>query len=125
MEIVLFGAGDIENALVNMTQAQLDALSFGVMQVDPTGHIVLYNATEGEIAGYDPKDAIGKNFFTDVAPCTNHPGFRGKFDKGVKAGKLNVVFEWRFTGRNAVTVQVHMKNAIGGEKFWIFVKRLK
>jgi len=124
MEIVQFGAADIENVFARMTPQELDTLSFGVIQIDELGQILLYNATEGEIAGFDAKAAIGKNFFTEVAPCTDQPGFRGRFDAGVRAGNLNVVFEWHLVSNYAPTVQVHMKQAVCGKKFWVFTKRL-
>ena len=51
---------------------------------------------EGAITGRDPKAVIGKNFFKDVAPCTNTPAFKGAFDAGVKSGKLSVMFDYVF-----------------------------
>lgn len=68
---------------------------------------------------------IGKNFFRDVAPCTNSPGFKGVFDEGVRTGNLNTMFEYLFDYNMAPTkVKIHMKKAISGNTFWILVKRL-
>ncbi|WP_216851213.1 hypothetical protein, partial [Acidisphaera sp. L21] len=41
---------------------------------------------------------IGRNFFNEVAPCCNRPGFRGVFDAGVKGGDLKVALQ--ITGRS-------------------------
>ena len=68
---------------------------------------------------------IGKNFFREVAPCTNTPKFKGMFDAGVKAGNLNTMFEYVFDYNMQPTkVKIHMKKAISGDTFWVFVKRL-
>ena len=77
--------------------AQLDELPFGVIKVDKSGKILIYNAAEAELAGASRRRVIGKNFFTDVAPCTNVEAFATKFHKGIEAGGLNVVFPFVFT----------------------------
>jgi photoactive yellow protein len=120
-----FGTGDIEDTIANLSEADLDSLAFGAIQLDATGKILQYNMTEGEITGRDPKAAIGQNFFTDLAPCTNTPRFRGVFDEGVKAGKLNSLFEYTFDyNMNPTKVTVHIKKAIAGGTYWVFVKRM-
>lgn len=125
LQTVTFGKSDVENALSKMNAAQLNKLAFGAIELDATGKILKYNAIEGEITGRDPKAVIGKNFFTDVAPCTNTPKFRGEFDKGVNAGNLNSMFEYVFDYNMKPTkVKIHMKKALAGDTFWIFVKRL-
>ena len=72
-----------------------------------------------------PSSTVGKNFFTEVAPCTNRPEFRGVFDAGVRCGDLNTMFEYVFDHQMKPTkVKIHMKRAISGATFWIFVKRV-
>jgi photoactive yellow protein len=107
-----------------MSARDLDGLPFGVIQLDAAGKIIIYNKTEGKIANSDPNRAVGKNFFTEVAPCTNVMGFRDFFDKGVKSGDLNFVFEFQFAGPNMPLVQVHMKAAKEANRYWLFIKRL-
>ena len=125
MHIVAFGATDIDNRLAQMSTRELDSLSFGAIQLDGAGNILAYNAAEGAITGRDPQAVIGQNFFKDVAPCTNQKGFRDKFDEGVRSGALNAAFEWTFDYNMKPTkVQVHMKKAAVGDKYWVFVKRL-
>lgn len=125
LDRIAFGKTDIENVLAKMDNAQLNKLAFGAVEVDATGTILKYNAAEGAITGRDPKAVIGKNFFKEVAPCTNRPEFKGVFDAGVKEGKFSKLFEYVFDNKmNPTKVQVHMENAISGGSFWIFVKRL-
>ena len=125
MDLVGFGKDNIENTLSNMRPGDIDKLAFGAVQLDRTGKILAYNAAEGAITGRDPKAAIGKNFFTELAPCTNTPMFKGTFDKGVKNGNLNTMFEYTFDHNMKPTkVKVHMKKAVVDDSFWVFVKRL-
>ncbi len=125
MALVGFGKDDVANALSTMKPGEIDKLAFGAVQLDASGRILAYNAAEGAITGRDPKAVIGKSFFTEVAPCTNTPVFKGAFDKGVKSGDLNAMFEYTFDYNMKPTkVKVHMKKALVGDTFWVFVKRL-
>ena len=119
-----FGKTDVENVLANMTDAQLNKLAFGAIELDAAGKVLKYNAVEGAITGRDPKAVIGKNFFTEVAPCTNRPEFKGVFDAGVRTKNLNTMFEYVFDHLMKPTkVKIHMKQAILGQSYWVFVKR--
>lgn len=125
LEIVGFGQDDIENVLRNKSAAEIDRLAFGAIQLDRTGRVLQYNVAEGEITGRDPAAVLGKNFFVDVAPCTNRPAFKGEFDKGVAAGNLNKMFEYTFDYQMKPTkVKVYMKKALTDDTFWVFVKRV-
>ncbi len=125
LNVVAFGKDDIENVLGKMTEVEINRLAFGAVQLDATGTILTYNAAEAGITGRSAATVLGKNFFRDVAPCTNSPAFKGVFDAGVKAGKLNTIFEYVFDYNMAPTkVKIHMKKAMSGNSFWIFVKRL-
>jgi photoactive yellow protein len=125
LDLVAFGKADIDNVLSKMQSGDIDKLAFGAIELDKNGTILKYNAAEGAITGRNPVNVIGKNFFRDVAPCTSKPAFKGVFDAGVKAGNLNTLFEYVFDYQMKPTkVKVHMKKALSGDSFWIFVKRL-
>lgn len=125
LKTVAFGKSDVENVLGKMNEAQLNKLAFGAVEIDASGRILKYNAVEGAITGRDPKTVVGKNFFTEVAPCTNRPEFKGVFDAGVRNNDLNTMFEYVFDHQMKPTkVKIHMKRAISGNSYWIFVKRV-
>lgn len=125
MDIVRFGSEDIENILAQMDDAQLDELPFGAIQLDEGGTVLSYNEAEGRITGRDPKDVIGRNFFRDVAPCTDTDAFAGRFRAGVESGSLNALFEYVFDYQMLATkVQIHMKQALNRDSYWVFVKRV-
>ena len=123
--VVAFGKDDIDNVLGKFSNAQIDQLAFGAVQLDASGTILTFNAAEAGMTGRNAASVIGKNFFREVAPCTNSPSFKGVFDAGVKKGELNTMFEYLFDDNMVATkVKIHMKKAISGNSYWIFVKRL-
>ena len=125
LEQVKFGKSDIENVISRMSKTQIDNLAFGAIQLDSDGRIMTFNLAEGAMTGVDAGTVIGKNFFRDVAPCTSTPAFEGVFREGVKNDNLNTIIEYTFDYQMTATkVKVHMKRAIHGGSFWIFVKRL-
>ncbi|MEC5217341.1 photoactive yellow protein [Actimicrobium sp. GrIS 1.19] len=125
LELPGFGKSDIEACLDKASDGDIDRLDFGAVEVDRSGVVVKCNATEGALVGCDPALAIGKNFFTDVAPCTATPAFKGVFETGVRDNSLNTMFEFLLDcGRASTRVKVHMKKALGGETCWIFLKPL-
>lgn len=125
MEVLKFEESTFDNVLATMSEKQIDELTFGAIQLDKTGKILTYNAAESRLTGRRREDVVGKNFFHDVAPCTRRSEFYGRFKDGVKIGALNVLFEYEFDYRMSPTkVKVHMKKALAGESYWIFVKRV-
>lgn len=55
-----------------MTDIELDALPFGVVEMDREGTVLRYNAPESRASGLPPDRVIGRHFFRDVAPCANN-----------------------------------------------------
>ena len=78
--------GALENILAKMGDAQPGRLAFGAVEIDGAGRILRYNAIEGTNTGRDPRTMVGKNFFTEVAPGTNRPEFKGVFMPVCAAG---------------------------------------
>jgi photoactive yellow protein len=66
-------------SLGRMTPDQLDGLPFGVVTLDSNGRVIGYNDTESRLAGLPKDRVIGRNFFTEVAPCTRVREFEGRF----------------------------------------------
>ncbi len=107
------------------TSEEFDALHFGAIKLDQDGVILKYNAYEGKLAGRDPGEVVGKNFFTEIAPCTNVQEFAGRFREGVKTGKLYATFPYRFLfPGNYVDVEITMMSGNDGHSAWIFVKEI-
>jgi photoactive yellow protein len=110
------------SSLASMTPAQIDALPYGVVKIDDRGTIQVYNRYESELGGIAPSHAIGKNFFTDIAPCTNNKVFRGCFTKGVEQGSADCLFSYTFTYKMKPTeVKVHLHRA--GNANWMLIAK--
>ena len=125
MTRIEFGQNDLDNVMASLSPRQIDALAFGAIQLDDTGKILAFNQTESSITGRRPEAVIGRNFFTDVAPCCNKPAFQGVFADGVKSGNLNAIFDYTFDYVMKPTrVKIQMKKAVTGDTYWVFVKRL-
>ena len=106
-----------------MSPEELDELPFGAIRLDRNGTILKYNMTESKLTGRDPKRVIGRNFFTDVAPCTNVQSFAGRFREGVAKGDMHVIFPYRFDFEMAprdVTVTLFYSQQT--DTAWVFVR---
>ena len=127
MEHISFEGVNLAELLPRIPDSIKDGLPFGLVKLDLVGTVLEYNMAEGELTGVDPKWAIGKNFFDDVALCTKTPAFYGRFLEGVKKGFLNAVFDYTFDHRDIATkVKVHMvtiPNHLGQKNVMILVKR--
>lgn len=127
MEFLKYEDADVNTMLENMSPEELDDLPYGVIKLDRQGVILQYNTTEGLITGRVADEVIGKNFFTEVAPCTNTPEFYGKFVEGFENKFLNTVFHYVFDYKmKPVSVKVHMVLAKYAEEYhmWVMVKRV-
>jgi photoactive yellow protein len=110
--------------VTHLTPAELDGLPFGVIKLDKAGTVLAYNATEARLAGRTPSQVIGRNFFTEIAPCTNVRSFAARFHRGIELGQLRDVFPFTFpfpTG--AVLVTITLLHEPGADHAWIFVDR--
>lgn len=110
--------------LPSLSAEELDALSIGIVKVDDSGKILMYNKEEGRIGNVSPASVMGKNFFTQVAPCTNNRLFFGKFKEGVSSGNLSFSMPYTFTYKIKPTnVQIQMYRDQGTSSNWIIVKQ--
>lgn len=125
MTRVEFGQTDLDNVLASMSAREIDELAFGAIQLNAEGKVLAYNQMESNITGRRKDAVIGRNFFSEVAPCCNKPAFRGVFDAGVKSGNLNAIFDYTFDYvMKPIRVKIHMKKAVADDTYWVFVKRL-
>lgn len=112
--------------LGRMSTADFDALPFGAIQLDREGNVLLYNKAEEQLAGRRREDVIGRNFFTEVAPCTRVRRFLGAFQAGIERRELNEVFDFTFKFPEAAReVRIRMIYSDAPRPgVWIFVTPL-
>lgn len=108
--------------LPNVSRQSADDQPFGIVQVDDSGVIQLYNKWESEMAAVPVSAAEGKNFFTQVAPCTNNRLVFGKFKDGVAKGELDSEFNYTFTYKMKPTnVQIRLVRHATSRTNWVLV----
>lgn len=106
-----------------MSREEADRAEYGIVKVDPMGKIILYNHYESRLAGVAPSAAEGRNFFTEIAPCSNNRLFMGRFMQGVEKGELDTSFNYTFTYKMKPTnVNVRLVHDKATKSNWIFVK---
>lgn len=85
-----FERPDLASAVEGLTAAELDDLPFGVVRLDHQGRVVAYIATEAELSGRGARAVLGRDFFTDVAPCLSGPDYKGRIDTAIAAGSVDI-----------------------------------
>lgn len=124
MKRVRFDPDDLQNAVSNLSDAEIDNLIYGAVELDAEGTILRYNLAESELTGRKPEEVIGRNFFNDVAPCTRSDEFSGRFFKGVETGEFNAIFEYVFDHEMAPTkVRILMIRSVVRDTYWLLIKR--
>ena len=120
---LFFDDENVGEKLRNQDADTLDTAGFGVIKVDDEGIVEFFNQWESELSGVKKEEAEGRNFFTQVAPCTNNRLFRGRFKKGVRRGELDETFTYTYTYKMRPTlVEVHMYRDESGNN-WIMVQK--
>jgi photoactive yellow protein len=74
----------------------LDLLPYGIIVVDEKGAILYYNTREEQIAGRRREDVLGRNFFTEVAPCAQVHEFYDQFQETMNREGWVANFMFRF-----------------------------
>lgn len=63
---------DLLERLENMAPPEIDELQFGVIGFDWHERVTVYNRFESAHAGLDVERVLGRQLFTEVAPCVNN-----------------------------------------------------
>lgn len=111
------------HALVEMSPEELDVLPVGAIRLGRDGTVLGYNQAESRLSGLLPERVLGRNFFTEIAPCTNVREFAGEFHEGIRRGELYAVFPFLFNFRptpKLVTVTMYLYKPTGN--VWVLVK---
>ena len=104
-------------------EKELDSLPYGVIQLDAQGTVLRYNAYEEGLSGLTRQKVVGKNFFKQIAPCTDMQEFYGRFREGVAAGELHCTFRYHFAfKRNPRDVTVTLLYNAREKRTWVLVQ---
>lgn len=109
-------------AIDSLEERALDGLPFGVIQLAADGTILQYNRYEEDLAQRRASEVIGKNFFTEVAPCTDVREFSGRFHQGVAARELHATFAYVFAFSPPKKVNVTLYFSRATNTCWVFIQ---
>lgn len=87
------------------TVGDLNRLPFGVIAMALDGTVEAYNTAESKLANLQTDRVIGRNFFTNVAPCTNNFMVAHRFQT---ESSLDCVIDYVLTLR-MLPKKVHMR----------------
>ena len=118
-----FEEQDIVSRVEQLSPDELDSLPFGVIKLDASGKVSFFSETEAEHSGYGDRPAIGRPFFTEIAPCMGSPDFLRRYEQAHTERTLDVLFEHvgDFADRTRV-LTIRLKPA-GDGGTWLFLKR--
>jgi photoactive yellow protein len=109
--------------VAELSLAELDHLPFGVIRLDPEGKVTFYSKTEAEQSGYRDRRAIGREFFTQMAPCLATPERLRRIAEARQEGTLDITFEQIGDFDDAEReLHVRVVSAPGGG-VWLFLER--
>ncbi len=107
-----------------LSPAELDALPFGVICLDPAGTVLRYNLAESRLARLDRAQVLGKNFFRRIAPCTATPEFEGRvrafFSASFPLDRFPYLFDFKF---GAQRVEVELVRAPANDRVFLLINR--
>jgi photoactive yellow protein len=107
--------------LESMSAQGLDALAFGVVRMRPGGDVVAYNVWESKMAGLSKERVLARNFFSEVAPCTNNYMVAERF---MGEPELDATLDYVFTLRMKPTaVKLRLLKSATAEHMYLLVKR--
>lgn len=107
----------------------LDALPVGAFCVDDQGAVQRANTEVlqwPDLEADAPADLIGANFFEDVAPAASNSLFRGRFEEGVDAGRMDERFLYTYVSEQAppANLMVHLHSTPTESAHWILFRIL-
>jgi photoactive yellow protein len=111
--------------LDTLSREELDELPVGIIQLDRDGTVLQYNATESSLARFSRSDVVGRNFFTQIAPCTAVRDFQGRFEQGVARQELDTTFgyRFRFEDERVKDVTITLSYRPHADVVWVVVER--
>ncbi len=116
----------LSSVVDSMTESELDQLPHGAIQLSTDGRVLKFNAYESKLANLKKESVIGKNFFKEVAPCTDVQEFYGRFRAGVDQKNLHENFRYHFAFKqNPRDVTVTLFYSGITDSVWVFVKPLE
>ena len=118
-----FETPGLARAVEALPEEALDRLPYGAVRLDAAGVVRVYSGAERRLSGSGERPRLGLGFFTEIAPCMDMPGFRGRIERALAAGRLDLELGWTGDFADAHrSLRVRVLSATGGGR-WIFMLR--
>lgn len=88
-----FDAADLATLVARLDAEAIHALPFGAIRLDAQGQVIFYSRREAQLSGMGTRPAIGKLFFTELAPCMDVSGARDAVESAIAAGDFDLEFD--------------------------------
>lgn len=89
-----FSEASIIDWLDSNTEESYNTLDYGVVRMNEQGIVSAYNSYISIIGGVTKENAIGKNFFVQVAPCTNNFMVAEKYHQEILDEEMPYMFTY-------------------------------
>lgn len=124
-QALAFADADLQRHLDHCSDAELDALDFGVIAFDADGLVRRYNQYESKAAGLLPARVLGQALFTAVAPCMNNFMVAQRFDDAASQRlTLDDTIDYVLTLRmRPVKVRLRLLAVAGAAHRYVLVQR--
>ncbi|MBL0169900.1 MAG: hypothetical protein IPP90_04075 [Gemmatimonadaceae bacterium] len=107
--------------LDRFSDEELDAIPYGVVQLDPEGRVLSFNLAEAYELGWAEGRPIGRDFFNEVAPSAFVADVYGRYVEALASRHLDDVFRFTFSHLFMPrTVLMRMYYSIRTGTVWIF-----
>lgn len=118
-----FDQQDLVRAVEALPVQALDDLPYGAIRLDAAGVVRIYSGAERRLSGSGDRQRLGLDFFREVAPCMDSPRYRGRIERAMAEGRLDIEFGWTGDFADAErSLRVRVLSATGGG-CWIFMQR--
>ncbi|WP_241671151.1 hypothetical protein [Dankookia rubra] len=108
-----FDTPQLARAIAALPEAMPDRPPYGAIRVDQAGIVQADSGAERRLSGSGQQPRLGLDFLAGVAPCMDHPRFRGRLEAALAGGWLDLEFGW--TGDFADAARsVRVRSASGG-----------
>jgi photoactive yellow protein len=116
-----FDDPEILSHLETASENEIDALKFGVVRMKADATVTLYNAFESNLSGLDKKNVLGRNYFEQVAPCTNNYMVAQRF---LDIPEMDAVIPYVFSFRMKPTsVRLRLLRSASAKSMYLLVER--
>ena len=116
-----FDSPDLLTRLEAASEPILDAAPFGIIRMESGGRVVAYNTFESQLAGLSKDRVVGRDFFADVAPCTNNYLIAERYRS---EAEMDVYLDYVFTLRMKPTpVKLRLLKSPSASHMYMLVRR--